>query len=72
MKWAVGAIAIFYVVFGGDGLADLPPGTSPTDPATLCLILFGLSAVVMLAAGVRTRLRFRHNGAAVLGPMNAW
>jgi len=66
MIWTVIAITILYVTFGGDGLSHLPPNTLLSSPPSLCLILFGLSAVVMLAAGVRTRFRFQRNGAAVL------
>ena len=66
MTWVVGSIALFYVIAGYDGLSHLPHG----DPASLCMILFGVSAVVMLAAGVRTRFRFKRNGAAVLS--DAW
>jgi hypothetical protein len=66
MTWIVLGLAFFYVIFGGDGLSGLSRGATLGDPVAWCMLLFGVSAVVMLAAGIRTRSRFRRNGAAVL------
>jgi hypothetical protein len=68
MSWIAFTLVGLYVLFGGIGLSNLRPGTPLTDPESLAMILFGLSAVVMFAVGIRAHLRFDRNSAAILGP----
>jgi hypothetical protein len=66
MTMTVVAVALLYVVFGIEGLEQLRPDAGPWDPDGLCMVLYGLSAVVMMVVGVRNHLRFERNGAALL------
>jgi hypothetical protein len=65
MTITVVAIALLYVIFGIEGLEQLRPEAGPWDPDGLCMLLYGLSALVMLAVGVRNRLRFERNSSAL-------